>query len=1233
MTSDLFLAILAMDAYNRTGGGSTVGLALPNTTGIGTATLDLKSEDLPSGFFAQSYIWNGQKVISYRGTDTPFLSAEFNKDVNYGWTTGAGLIDSRQADLAAQFFQLVVGNGSTSGLTLNDLYAANVALTGHSMGGGLAGLIATIYGQQYASLFDPMRFALAATNLISAVNYGVVDEFGNVIPRPDLKDLYFLGSDANASIASGIGSYSIQGQALSTILGAWAGAPSTTDPLDLGFSGILGDYQRHSQSLLVIRMYADQTANVGTDWLAASQFVLPKLFDDSLADALGLLSGNSTGTGTDDAAGKLRTKIAYSAIDDGTFIYGNTGIRALYDDASELGRIIVANGTAEYLKDPGVLKAIGDIIAEYAGLLANNKDIITAATIGNTGHEKGVLYYDEGGSRLVADFSRQLWQITDGPKLGEQADIIGKKTLTDAASSFGTQGSSSSVDDAIHDKWDGSTSHIVKMVAATNDVGTTLDVVNDAHIDQDENALPDDGAMLVGGGGDDTLTGWNGKDLLIGGKGDDTLIGGGGDDLMFGGAGDDTFQGYDDEHPAPENTQDVTGYKGNDWIDGGSGNDTVDYSNSTESITLTLSADNPRVSNTITVGDPGTGGTSSADGGGINTIEVNNDGTGGDDVLASIEKVVLSDKQDIVIIKPFDGQYYASSGSGDQSVTLIDMGDEPEAAQQNQAAGDTLDFSQYGHGIYMKAGTTPLGDGYELYSDAKFKDATGLLFTNVEYIVASNSNDEVDIRGDGHQATSLAKATDDSADSTGALRIDLGGGNDTLKSAPWGTTVDTGDGADQIWLADGIGITDLSGDDRLSLAGMLEFHGGTRYMWSESPWATAFGGLFKSEINSDGELVIETAGIGTTFVLNWAASGGMDTPFAQRPGQISEFEYDIGVYRLIDPNKPSNMTQMGAWDLMGAIVKANFGVPIWKGVDPLTLDLDGDGVEMTAQSTVSPRFDMDGDGYAERTAWIKPDDGILVRDLNGNGKIDNITEMFGGTQSGFSALATLDGNSDGKVDASDNGLADFNGDGVVDANDTIASVEVWRDLNSNAVTDPGELYSLADLGVASISVQGTAQDHVFVAGNQVAETGIFTRIDGTTGTIDDILYSIDNVNTQYTGEPITIAAIAATLPELRSSGTLVSLREAMSLDPALVATIDATLPQMSSLKSYAAPRSGITNPTGLGRGLTVRRWRSRPEYVACETESAQRRADPGCRRAIRQRRGYGLCLPNQQDHP
>lgn len=62
-----------------------------------------------------------------------------------------------------------------------------------------------------------------------------------------------------------------------------------------------------------------------------------------------------------------------------------------------------------------------------------------------------------------------------------------------------------------------------------------------------------------------------------------------------------------------------------------------------------------------------------------------------------------------------------------------------------------------------------------------------------------------------------------------------------------------------------------------------------------------------------------------------------------------------------------------------------------------------------AASTVSPMFDLDGDFYAEHTGWARPDDGILVRDLDGNGVIDDVTEMFGGVgRSGFPRRSMAD---------------------------------------------------------------------------------------------------------------------------------------------------------------------------------------------------------------------------------
>jgi hypothetical protein len=149
ISDDLFLAILAMDSYNRV---DAPGLTVEGDE-IGTATL--RTDLLPEGwqdasFFAQAYtLANGKTVISYRGTD------DVVADAATGFGLGVGDEDSTQGKLAAQFYRAVNGDSIDPN--------PNIILTGHSLGGGLAGFVGTIYGAQF-KLFDNMAFELAATS-------------------------------------------------------------------------------------------------------------------------------------------------------------------------------------------------------------------------------------------------------------------------------------------------------------------------------------------------------------------------------------------------------------------------------------------------------------------------------------------------------------------------------------------------------------------------------------------------------------------------------------------------------------------------------------------------------------------------------------------------------------------------------------------------------------------------------------------------------------------------------------------------------------------------------------------------------------------------------------------------------------------------------------------------------------------------------------------------------------
>ncbi|MCM1286785.1 MAG: hypothetical protein NC240_00640, partial [Clostridium sp.] len=132
-------------------------------------------------------------------------------------------------------------------------------------------------------------------------------------------------------------------------------------------------------------------------------------------------------------------------------------------------------------------------------------------------------------------------------------------------------------------------------------------------------------------------------------------------------------------------------------------------------------------------------------------------------------------------------------------------------------------------------------------------------------------------------------------------------------------------------------------------------------------------------------------------------------------------------------------------------------------IDPLIIDLGEPGINLcTMENGVN--FDLDNNGYAEKTAWTGTEDGFLALDRDGNGMIENGGELFGdrvtlkdGTTSasGFEALAELDTNGDGKIDASD---ADFE------------KLLVWVDANQNGKSEAGELKSLSAHGIISISL-------------------------------------------------------------------------------------------------------------------------------------------------------------------
>ena len=170
-------------------------------------------------------------------------------------------------------------------------------------------------------------------------------------------------------------------------------------------------------------------------------------------------------------------------------------------------------------------------------------------------------------------------------------------------------------------------------------------------------------------------------------------------------------------------------------------------------------------------------------------------------------------------------------------------------------------------------------------------------------------------------------------------------------------------------------------------------------------------------------------------------------------------------------------------------------------IDPVILDLNNNGIKLISLKDSNIFFDMDGDGYAENTGWVSAEDGILAVDINLDGTINNIEEIFsekfGGNKfnSGIQALASFDSNKDGIINNQDTRFSE---------------ILLWQDLNQNGISESNELFNLERAGITSINLQNITVNTEY-EGNKLLRVGSYTNSNGNLGLLGDAGLLVQNL--------------------------------------------------------------------------------------------------------------------------
>ncbi|WP_301102308.1 VCBS repeat-containing protein [Propionivibrio sp.] len=159
-----------------------------------------------------------------------------------------------------------------------------------------------------------------------------------------------------------------------------------------------------------------------------------------------------------------------------------------------------------------------------------------------------------------------------------------------------------------------------------------------------------------------------------------------------------------------------------------------------------------------------------------------------------------------------------------------------------------------------------------------------------------------------------------------------------------------------------------------------------------------------------------------------------------------------------------------------------------KKQDPLVLNFDGTAAQLSSQRF---KFDLNSDGTSEAINFVTDGSGFLALDRNGDGQINNGSELFGAKSgNGFAELAALDVDRNGWIDENDAAYKQL----LVWTKDTAGKDQLATLKEAN----------IGALSLASVATPFDLKEGSNALQGQIRSSGIFLQENGKAGTLQQI---------------------------------------------------------------------------------------------------------------------------------